>query len=75
MRAAAWLRSWGGVFFFFGCFLAREASDWRSEYVFLRSLGMPTVSHRSDPGATPVDLKLHHYQFPLQKKLGSRFFR
>ncbi len=46
---------------FFACFLAREACDWRSEYVSLRSLGMTTVSHRVIQDASPVDFKLHHY--------------
>src|SRR5208337_3455834 len=49
---ADWLKSSRGAFFFPACFLARAASDWWSEYVFLRSLGIPTVSHRPDPSAS-----------------------
>jgi len=64
-RAAVWLTS-SRAAFFFGCFFAREAWDWRSEYVCLRSLGMGTVSHTPIQDASPVDLKLHHYRFFAQ---------
>jgi hypothetical protein len=61
IRAGAWLESpRGACFFLVGCFLAREASDWWSEYVFLRSFGMRTVSHRPDTIAILVDFR-HHY--------------
>lgn len=59
VREPAWLKSSPGAFsFFFGCFLAREASAWWSEYVFLRSFGMSTVSHTPVRIHTPVYFQL-----------------